>query len=79
VKFVALFGRPRFLKVFHGVLTLVWAVLIPVTVGTHLKDSVAWVAAMSVWANFVGHFASWQATRVEVRQDEQIEEQADDH
>ena len=32
---------------------------------------------MSVWANFVGHFSSWQAARVEVKQDEQIDETAD--
>jgi hypothetical protein len=29
---------------------------------------------MSVWANFVGHFSSWQAARVEVKQDEQIDD-----
>jgi hypothetical protein len=31
---------------------------------------------MSVWANFVGHFSSWQAARVEVKQGEQIGETA---
>lgn len=70
----ALFGRPRFLKGFHGWMTLVWFVLIPISVLTELKNSVPWVVAMSVWANFVGHFSSWQATRVEVKQDEQLDE-----
>jgi len=67
-----LFGRPRFLRGFHAALTAIWAILIPVSVLTDLKTSVPWVVAMSVWANFVGHFSSWQATRVEVKQDEAI-------
>ena len=67
----ALFGRPQVLKAFHGWATLVWALLIPVSV-IYLRESVPWLVLMSVWANFVGHFSSWQATRVEVRQDEQI-------
>lgn len=63
-----LFGRPAFLKAFHGWATVVWAVLIPISV-LYLSDSVPWIVMMSVWANFVGHFSSWQATRVEVKQD----------
>lgn len=72
----ALFGRPKFLRAFHGWATLVWAILIPISVFTDLKTSIMWVVLMSVWANFVGHFSSWQATRVEVKQDEQISETA---
>ncbi|WP_030245673.1 hypothetical protein [Streptomyces sp. NRRL S-350] len=75
-RFSALFGRPAFLRAFHGWCTLVWFVLIPVTVCTGLKTSILWIALMSVWANFVGHFSSWQAARVEVKQDEQIEDVA---
>lgn len=67
-----LFGRPAFLRGFHGVMTLAWGVLIPVTVLTGLKASIIWIALMSVWANFVGHFSSWQAARVEVKQDKEI-------
>lgn len=71
----ALFGRPKFLRGFHGWATIVWAILIPISV-LYLKDSIPWIVLMSVWANFVGHFSSWQATRVEVKQDEQINETA---
>lgn len=67
-----LFGRPKFLRRFHAVCTLVWAVLIPLSIFTDLKKSIAWVVMMSAWANFVGHFSAWQAARVEVRQDEEI-------
>lgn len=72
-----LFGRPAFLKAFHGWATLVWGALIPITVATGLKGSIIWIALMSVWANFVGHFSSWQATRVEVKQDDELSTKAD--
>jgi hypothetical protein len=73
-QFFGLFGRPPFLRGFHGWMTLGWGVLIPLTIFTDLKTSITWIALMSVWANFVGHFSSWQAARVEVKQDDQIDE-----
>jgi hypothetical protein len=68
----SLFGRPVFLRAFHGYMTLAWGFSIPLTIFTDLKTSLTWIALMSVWANFVGHFSSWQAARVEVKQDETI-------
>jgi hypothetical protein len=76
-RFNSLFGKPAFLRAFHGWATLAWAVLIPVTIFTGLKGSIIWIALMSVWANFVGHFSSWQAARVEVKQDEMVEDATD--
>ena len=73
-RFTALFGRPELLRGFHGWMTLAWGMLIPITVLTGLKGSIIWIALMSVWANFVGHFSSWQAARVEVKQDEQVDD-----
>lgn len=73
-----LFGKPSFLKHFHGIMTLIWFVLIPVTVFTGLKSSIIWIAMMSVWANFVGHFSSWQAARTEVLQEQQMDEMSED-
>jgi len=73
-RFAGLFGRPEFLRGFHGWMTLTWGVLIPVTILTGLKGSIIWIALMSVWANFVGHFSSWQAARVEVKQDDQVDD-----
>ena len=35
-----------------------------------LQGSVTLVLCFSIYANAAGHFAAWQATRVEVRQDE---------
>ncbi len=48
----------------HAVLTVVWLGL---AIPTMLwwKDSVPWVAWMSLYANFVGHWSAWQATRAE--------------
>jgi hypothetical protein len=51
-------------------MTVAWGLAIPLTVFSDLKTSLTWIALMSVWANFVGHFSSWQATRIEVKQDE---------
>lgn len=59
----------EFLKRFHFVMTIIWGVAIPVTVFTSLRESIVWIALMSVWANFVGHFSSWQASRAEVKVD----------
>lgn len=30
------------------------------------RDSLLWVIAMSLYANFVGHFSAWQAARAEL-------------
>jgi len=76
-RFQGLFGRPEFLRGFHGWMTLTWGLLIPITVLTGLKGSIIWIALMSVWANFVGHFSSWQAARVEVKQDDQVDDAVD--
>lgn len=61
----------RVLKAFHGWMTVLWGTAIPVSILTDLKTSVVWLVMMSVWANFVGHFSSWQSTRVEVKQEEE--------
>ena len=59
-------ANPTVLQIFHGIMTLLWFCLIPITVFTNLKTSLLWIALMSVYANFIGHFSSWQAARAEV-------------
>jgi hypothetical protein len=49
---------------FHGALTVVWMVLVPVSL-VFLRESLPWIVFMSVWANVVGHFSAWQAARSE--------------
>lgn len=58
---------------FHMGATVLFALLILPSI-TLWKDSVPYLVAISVWANFAGHLSAWQAARVERRQDE-IEEQ----
>jgi hypothetical protein len=66
-----LFGRPEFLRSFHGILTGVWLLLIFPSL-ILWRNSITWVVFMSVWANVAGHFSSWQAARVEVNQETEL-------
>lgn len=67
-----MFSNPHFLKHFHAALTVIWLLLIPVSI-VWLSDAIWWIVLMSAWANFAGHFSSWQATRVEINQDQDDE------
>lgn len=67
----ALFGRPAFLRSFHGWATLVWFVAsVPLAIA--YGSSVIFVTFLSLYAVVTGHWSAWQAARVEVRQDEEI-------
>ena len=69
-KFMALFGRPEFLRSFHLWATIAWFIFsIPAAITW--GNSVLFVTWLSLYAIVVGHWSSWQAARVEVRQDEQ--------
>jgi len=53
----------------HGWLTVVWfAASIPICIW--LNDSVPFLVFISVYAVVTGHWSSWQAARVEEKQDE---------
>jgi hypothetical protein len=62
-------GSPVFMRRINGWLTIFWIVMIPVSILTGWISSVAYVAALSLWALVSGHWSAWQAARVEVRQD----------
>jgi predicted tellurium resistance membrane protein TerC len=53
-----------FLVRFNAVATGVWIVLVIPTL-LLWRESILWVAFMSLWANAVSHFAAWQAARAE--------------
>lgn len=59
------------LKAVHLTLTFAWALCMPLALITGWVYSIAFVSVISIYANFAGHFSSWQAARVEVKQDEQ--------
>lgn len=69
-----LFGRPDFLRAFHGWCTLLW---LPITLVAYLAgwlESVIFVSVISMVALFLGSFSAWQASRTEVAQDKMIKE-----
>lgn len=54
--------EPETLVVFHFCMMVLWLGLIPPTI-MFWKDSILWVAFMSLYANFVGHFSAWDAAK----------------
>jgi hypothetical protein len=55
---------PRFLVKYNLVMMFIWASL---TIPTLIwwRESILWVAFMSLYANFAAHFAAWDAARAE--------------
>jgi hypothetical protein len=71
-------GSPGFLRRLNGWLTLFWIAMIPISIAMGWLTSVAYVSALSLWALVSGHWAAWQAARVECEQQREAEEaQAD--
>lgn len=61
-------GDPVFMRRVNGWLTIVWILMIPVSLVTGWVESVTYVSALSLWALVSGHWSAWQAARVEVEQ-----------
>ena len=61
-------GDPLFIRRVNGWLTIFWIAMIPISVATGWVNSVVYVSALSLWALVSGHWAAWQAARVEVEQ-----------
>jgi hypothetical protein len=68
-------GDPVFMRRVNGWLTVFWIVMIPVSYAMGWLNSVVYISALSLWALVSGHWAAWQAARVEVAQQEQMEKQ----
>ncbi|MDA8435934.1 MAG: hypothetical protein M0Z98_08120 [Actinomycetales bacterium] len=64
-------GDPVFMRRVNGWLTILWIVMIPISIVTHWVTSVVYVSALSLWALVSGHWSAWQAARVEVAQQEE--------
>jgi hypothetical protein len=62
-------GSPVFMRRVNGWLTVFWIAMIPVSAKMGWLNSVAYVSTLSLWALVSGHWAAWQAARVEVMQD----------
>ena len=67
---------PVFMRRLNGWLTVLWIGMIPVSVATGWVNSVQYVSALSLWALVSGHWSAWQAARVEVFQQREYDELA---
>jgi hypothetical protein len=77
VLWAAVQGEPVFMRRVNAWLTLGWIVMIPISLATGWVRSVTFVAALSLWALVTGHWSAWQAARVEVNQNREAEERAE--
>jgi hypothetical protein len=66
-------GDPMFMRRLNGWLTLFWVAMIPVSYELGWLKSVVYVSALSLWALVAGHWSTWQAARVEVTQQKEME------
>lgn len=64
-------GDPKFMRRVNGWLTIFWIAMIPLSAMLGWLHSVVYVSALSLWALVSGHWAAWQAARVEVEQERQ--------
>lgn len=69
-------GDPVFMRRVNGWLAVFWVAMIPISFFAGWLSSVTYVSALSLWALVSGHWSTWQAARVEVKQEKMAEEQA---
>jgi hypothetical protein len=74
----AIQGDAVFMRRINGWLTMVWLVMIPISLAMGWVRSVTYVSALSLWALVSGHWSAWQAARVEVAQQREHERQKTD-
>ena len=67
-------GDPVFMRRVNGFLALFWVAMIPVSYFAGWLSSVTYVSALSLWALVSGHWSTWQAARVEVAQQKEIQD-----
>ena len=65
MKMPAWLTEPRKLRHFHAAITVLWIIMIPISVFTALKDSVPFLVFLSLWALVGAHWSAWQAVRAE--------------
>ena len=71
-------GDATFVRRLNGWFTVFWIVMIPISLTLGWLDSVVCVWALSLWALVSGHWAAWQAARVEVEQQRQMKDERRD-
>lgn len=63
--------EPIFMRKFNGWAAVFFAVLIIPSLAFGWVNLVVYVSVLSIWALVSGHWAAWQAARVEVQQQKQ--------
>lgn len=63
---------PQFTTTFHKWATIVWIILIIPSI-FWWNEALIWIVLMSVWANIGSHWAAYQASRAELKQDNQVD------
>jgi ABC-type lipoprotein release transport system permease subunit len=64
--------NPTFMRRLNGWLTVIWFLgAFPICI--FLSNSISFLVFISVYAIVAGHLSTWQASRVEVRQEEEEE------
>jgi hypothetical protein len=71
-------GNPVFMRRVNGWLTMFWIAMIPISYAMGWLNSIVYVSALSLWALVSGHWSAWQAARVEVVQEREIQHQKDE-
>ena len=66
---------PVLMRRINGWLTVAWIIMIPISSELGWLTSVTYVSALSLWSLVTGHLSTWQAARLEVVQQEQIEKE----
>lgn len=68
-------GDPVFMRRVNGWFAIFWIAMIPVSYSLGWLRSVVYVSALSLWALVSGHWSAWQAARVEVAQEQELQRQ----
>lgn len=64
-KCIACWSSPIFMRRFHYFMTVMFAVLIPVSLVTGLKESISFLVFLSLWALVASHWSAAEATKAE--------------
>lgn len=71
-------GNPKWMQSIHGWLTIIWFFAsFPICIWAFVDPENRWLIPILIFVSFyaivTGHWSSWQASRVEVKQVEQAE------
>lgn len=66
----------KYARVMHYTLAGIFAIMIPVTLMTSLKDSLPFLIFLSLWALVAGHWSAGEAASAEMKIDKQDEREA---